>query len=377
METTICNHIEIVEGIPGTVQIATCTLCGQARRFKDTDEASEVITKLGWINGKIVVPRAGTRYALTPEESRWVKEGWDTIRESQDEKQFQKKLRALTKTPPLVPTPELEPGPEPEPGPGKIYYCKKCDFSNPDKRKLIGHYSSAHSWHHREPTGEAPPPTETVEKIKVKSRKQKGKYDERREDILLDYGQMTIVDLEKKWNIPTHSFPSIKRRWKAQGIEIPTAFAGRPRTGKTLECVDCGKQIYIRKYRLKKEPDAEYRCAKCARKHFMPPIKVPRSQKERRQGDRKHGILFAINGLAAQSKDLSADMDSVPKLLSKWLRLEPIATVQVLLPGHCFDPFNPEGLIKAAMELFVEAILREESRFEYLGAGLWRLKEEE
>ncbi|KKK90140.1 hypothetical protein LCGC14_2726050, partial [marine sediment metagenome] len=25
METTICNHIEIVEGIPGTVQIATCT----------------------------------------------------------------------------------------------------------------------------------------------------------------------------------------------------------------------------------------------------------------------------------------------------------------------------------------------------------------
>ena len=32
--------------------------------------------------------------------------------------------------------------------PVKVYSCKKCDFTTPDKYKLIGHYGSKHSWRH-------------------------------------------------------------------------------------------------------------------------------------------------------------------------------------------------------------------------------------
>lgn len=32
----------------------------------------------------------------------------------------------------------------------KIYSCKRCDFKTPDKNKLVGHYSSVHSWWHEE-----------------------------------------------------------------------------------------------------------------------------------------------------------------------------------------------------------------------------------
>ncbi|KKN12108.1 hypothetical protein LCGC14_1019790 [marine sediment metagenome] len=43
--------------------------------------------------------------------------------------------------------PEEKPAETPE---EKIYSCKKCDFNTPEKRKLIGHYSSVHSWWHNE-----------------------------------------------------------------------------------------------------------------------------------------------------------------------------------------------------------------------------------
>ena len=53
------------------------------------------------------------------------------------------------------------------------------------------------------------------------------RYDDHMQKILADYGQMTIVDLEKKWDLPHNSWFYLKRRWLAQGITIPAAFADR------------------------------------------------------------------------------------------------------------------------------------------------------
>jgi len=50
----------------------------------------------------------------------------------------------------LEPVQEVPAAPAPE-EPVKMYYCKKCSYSTPDRYKLVSHYSSEHSWWHREP----------------------------------------------------------------------------------------------------------------------------------------------------------------------------------------------------------------------------------
>jgi len=58
-------------------------------------------------------------------------------------------------------------------------------------------------------------------------------------------------------------------------VDERAAIKGRPRTGEDRKCVDCGEDIYVRKYRIDKDLDAEYRCRKCsskrASKHARPP----------------------------------------------------------------------------------------------------------
>ena len=53
---------------------------------------------------------------------------------------------------------------------------------------------------------------------------------------------------------------------------------GRPPTGKQFNCPDCGKEIYIRKYRLDhNSADKVYRCRECANKRFLPPNRGKRN----------------------------------------------------------------------------------------------------
>ncbi len=44
---------------------------------------------------------------------------------------------------------------------------------------------------------------------------------------------------------------------------------GRKQTGETHRCADCGKEIYIRAYRL--QEGKQYRCVTCSKKNFPPP----------------------------------------------------------------------------------------------------------
>ncbi len=93
MEVVVCNHSETKEYLPGLdLQVARCSLCGQERKFKVEHKDSIVVTKLGRIDGAVVLPSAGTRYEITPEESRLVREAWDIVQEEKYERQFQEKM---------------------------------------------------------------------------------------------------------------------------------------------------------------------------------------------------------------------------------------------------------------------------------------------
>jgi len=48
---------------------------------------------------------------------------------------------------------------------------------------------------------------------------------------------------------------------------------GRPRKGEFRECVGCGREIYVRPYRLK-DPRRLCFCRECTNKLFQPPIKL-------------------------------------------------------------------------------------------------------
>lgn len=53
-------------------------------------------------------------------------------------------------------------------------------------------------------------------------------FDKRREKILIDYGLMTITDLEIKWKMARGYFYFLRKRWKDEGVTFPTAYVDRP-----------------------------------------------------------------------------------------------------------------------------------------------------
>ncbi len=52
--------------------------------------------------------------------------------------------------------------------------------------------------------------------------------DDHRQEILADYGQMSIVEVEKKWGMPRGRFYYLRRKWEKAGVVIPAAFTDRP-----------------------------------------------------------------------------------------------------------------------------------------------------
>ena len=51
--------------------------------------------------------------------------------------------------------------------------------------------------------------------------------------------------------------------------------AGRPRTGEYRNCTDCGRQIYVQQFRLKKDPECGNRCRSCHAKQMPHPGGIP------------------------------------------------------------------------------------------------------
>lgn len=308
LETIVCDHEETVEGELGTIQIATCSVCGQTRQFKDTDEESVVITKLGRIDGKIVIPKAGTRFAITPEETRWLNEGRDMMREKQEEAEFQEKMRTMTKASPPVPVqePEVETGKPIEDGgavprarwgrqPYRVHdkamealEAKKGaileDIVNIGVRQTRKKYRiNERQW------GELRKEWNIV--ITQGTRQTiYDKFDDKMQEVLDDYTKMTISALEKKWHLAKHGWYYLKQRWVKQGVTIPDGYKpqykarqnpevekkseptkvraaeikkqmGRPRTGKATNCIDCGVELYIAKNRIRE--GKVYRCRRC------------------------------------------------------------------------------------------------------------------
>lgn len=228
-----------------------------------------------------------------------------------------------------------------------------------------------------EPATEPSPLAETVEKAEVQRMGRPSKYDKHIEDILSDYEQMTVVDLQKKWSMHRGYFYLLKRRWEARGINIPTAYAdrettpeavderaakqGRLRTGKYFKCVDCGKRIYVRKYRLDQKPDAEHRCKKCASKHYIPPPKKA-----------EPGLKKAFRRIVKEDIEISCDV--AMDLLAKYLKHEPEATVKALI-GDAHKPFSAMQLQEAAFGLYVEVLLDESDEFEKVGEDLYKVRQ--
>lgn len=382
METITCEHTETVEEVPGTkLQVAVCSLCGQTRKITISGEGtrSEVISKIGRIDGRIVMPPVGHSLDLSPEESRLVRAGWDSLREPVADRRTSQSgspKRAPVKLSPesrelceshkeemiadydnmtyaeflrkwgisaqvwvvlrdewhiplrkkkepeqedvvrevvpeeakaeVIPEPELKPTPEPIPAaetpppkaskksrPRKYEHKHEIvfDYGQISIRELCKKWGMARgtfyylkrTWEadgvlfpdayteEPEPIAETPPVTEPIGRP--------SKYDKDVEAILSDYERMSISDLEKKWDMKRGYFKRLKKRWETEGVAVPVGYAdpraaikGRPRKGKWLKCADCGKDIYVRKFRLDKDLEAEHRCGDCARNHYRPPV---------------------------------------------------------------------------------------------------------
>ena len=288
---------------------------------------------------------------------------------------------------------------------------------------------------------ETPPLAETVERVKTQRMGRPRKYDGKRPGILVDYGLMTVTDLMRKWNIPRGTFYSLKKRWEAQGIVFPAAFAdvddraakkGRPRTGESLQCIDCGKPIYVRKYRLDEDPEAEHRCRGCSSKHAA---KAPLVSKNKRRPDltekKKDNVVrdylredktiiiqmeykigpavmyrilkarqvklrrapepslivderrllpagnhfrVALWDLMLESQDWVWDdtFARMGELLAKYLEKEPLATVETL--GFLYKEFSPEELVDTAFAILIEYTVSHDPRWEHLADDTFRLR---
>ncbi len=85
MEIANCEHQEEISlGNTDGPTHGICTICGQEREYVEGDDDSEVIIKLGRIDGALVLPPAKTRFRISPAETRLVQQGWD-IRNAREE----------------------------------------------------------------------------------------------------------------------------------------------------------------------------------------------------------------------------------------------------------------------------------------------------
>lgn len=215
MKIVKCEHNEKVLTIIDGLTKVVCSHCGQCRRFKQGDDYSTVITRLGRRDGGYVIPPAETKYDITPEESRFVKEGYQII-------------NTFVET--LPPQPN---------------------------RKMT-------NW---------------------------------------DLYWANIREQEAK---------------PVEQMKVPDSRAaklGRPQTGETLKCVDCGTDIYVKKYRLDEDPGAKHRCKKCAEKHYQPPSK-------RKEGTMSHVLPVTSTENATEEP---ATAEPAPKKKGRYNKRHPLS----------------------------------------------------
>jgi len=205
-----CKHTEEKEfGTRDGKTLVACTTCGQTRRYIAGDEFSIVITKLGRIDGAIVMPPVATRLSITPEESRLVREGWDIINAPS------KPLRHVV---------ELEPDIVEEKGDkNKLYFDKPREEILSDKKVT-------------KPPAPKPDPAAVIEQpvmkevTKVPSEStesvlkpanwpqmllaQKKKWhDERKQEILTDLATIGSFATRRKWGLTHSTLGGLLKRW--------------------------------------------------------------------------------------------------------------------------------------------------------------------
>ncbi len=202
----VCNHEETIEEVPGSsLRLAQCVLCGQTRKYTDNDPIySSVIVKLGRIDGKIVMPGEGVKIGdLSPEETRLVREGWDTINQRGEGKGHRRSryephpkqrqpasaARAQKKTeevliPPAVITPSDKPERK-EPTPRDKYW--------EDRRALEA----------------------------AKKEERLTYFNQHRDEILADRLRIGHGRTMIKWRIGAITWAELKRKWVEQGIRVP------------------------------------------------------------------------------------------------------------------------------------------------------------
>lgn len=340
IETIVCEHTETVEKVPGLdLQVAECSLCGQTRKFKDSDKESIIITKLGRIGKAIVMPEPGQKLELIPEESCLVRAGWGLPPKSPPT--YGRRRRTAEQLPRIKPLPAQplveEPVAEPALAP------------------------------------EAPLPQPKVRES------HKGKYDKHQEEILADYGRMSVSDLAEKHGIPRPHFYYLKRKWEAKGVVFPPPFhsklgvrrraakPGRPRTGKWMKCPDCGKDIYVRKFTLDRNPEAEHRCRSCASKHAR---KAPRRTIKVPTVTAEPGLKEAFREMVKEGIDIPYDV--AMDMLIRYLQREPAATIKAVIDDD--EPFTAMQLQEKLFGLYIEVIIEESDKFEEVGKGVYKLK---
>ncbi|MDP2735070.1 MAG: hypothetical protein Q8P12_02580 [bacterium] len=195
METSICSHDEIVEDLAvvgGELHAGVCSICGQVRRFEGPYD-DDVITKLGRIDGKIVMPLAGQKLVgLTPEETRIVRAGFDTQQETKEEVKFQEKMGRAKRQ-----KEEFEEAAETAPG-------------------------ELHEIVNEEREAEMTEPGEfIVPDLSDMAMQTKGRfYLLHRDEILSDLATMGREKMRVKWQISDSGWHGMKSRWRKQGIAI-------------------------------------------------------------------------------------------------------------------------------------------------------------
>lgn len=129
---------------------------------------------------------------------------------------------------------------------------------------------------------------------------------------------------------------------------------GRPRTGEARQCKRCGKDIYIRAYRVKK--GMGYYCWQCSKKVQATSFRC------------------SIKGLVVYGADYTTEemAERTMAILAKHLKRDPVATVGELLPAA--QTFTADELIEAAFTMQVEETLKFCPDFEQIGRDTWKLR---
>lgn len=160
---------------------------------------------------------------------------------------------------------------------------------------------------------------------------------------------VSLPKLSEEFNRPLSSIQTITRDIK--GVSAP---AGRPRTGEVRQCERCGKEIYVRNYRIKK--GLGHYCRACAKK------------------EQRSSFRFAIKGLiisCGNKYSVQEMFDHAIGILLRHLEKSPERTLKTLV--NIDKPFTIDEILHATCELCIEESLRRSDEFVEIDKGVWDL----